>query len=173
MILLNKPSELSYEIFMDVFQGIYEHSTWVAEATWRAISTVEDRSVFDDVEYLSRTMQKIVDDSSKESKLALLNAHPDLAGKAALAGALTADSTNEQAGAGLDTCTENELALFHKLNSAYKEKNGFPFIMAVKGASKYAILDGFAKRIENDTETEFLHAVGEVHKIAFFRLQEK
>ena len=101
----------------------------------------------------------------------LVRAHPDLAGKAALAGALTADSTAEQAGAGLDRCSPEELAEFHALNTAYKEKFGFPFIVAVKGLTRHDILEQFRRRLENDAATELATAFEQIHKIARLRLE--
>lgn len=170
---MNKPSLLSYESFIEVFQGVYEHSPWVAERAWTEIGLVAEKVFFDDCSNFALVMRKIVDKSNKDKKLSLLNAHPDLAGKAALAGVLTKYSSNEQAGAGLDACSKEELSHFHYLNTAYKDKNGFPFIMAVKGATKKMILEGFEARISNSVDEEFAFAIEEVHKIALFRLQEK
>ncbi|ADZ93014.1 2-oxo-4-hydroxy-4-carboxy-5-ureidoimidazoline decarboxylase [Marinomonas mediterranea] len=157
-------SNLNKEDFILLFGSVYEHSDWVAEALYN--KTVE----FNSVETLKHEMKLIVDNSDMETKLALLRAHPDLAGKAALAGELTDSSTEEQAGAGLDQCTEAELAHFLTLNNSYKDKFGFPFIMAVKGATKAQILEGFISRTPNDRQTEFDTAIQEVHKIAGFRL---
>ncbi len=172
-MLINKPSCLSREAFLEEFQGIYEHSPWVAQKAWSEIESADNKTFFDNCLELALVMRNIVDKSNYDSKLALLNAHPDLAGKIALAGELTKESANEQAGAGLDTCTEEELKHFHYLNSTYKVRNGFPFIMAVKGATKNVILDGFQTRINNNANEEFALAIEEVHKIALFRLQEK
>ena len=110
--------------------------------------------------------------ASHDERLGVLRAHPDLAGRLALAGGLTDDSTKEQASAGLDSLAPEELARFTKLNDAYQQKFGFPFIMAVKGRSKGKILAAFQKRIENDAETEFHTACGEVERIALLRLQD-
>ncbi|WP_191603045.1 2-oxo-4-hydroxy-4-carboxy-5-ureidoimidazoline decarboxylase [Marinomonas algicola] len=171
--LKNKPSELSYEGFIEVFRDVYEHSSWVAEAAWEFVQRADQKVFFDDIDAMANLLKEVVNNSRYERKLALLNAHPDLAGKAALSGSLTADSANEQAGAGLDSCTKDELARFHQLNTCYKQKNGFPFIMAVKGATKHQVLQGFDSRIKHDTDQEFLCAVSEVHKIAMFRLEDK
>ncbi|TDP01890.1 2-oxo-4-hydroxy-4-carboxy-5-ureidoimidazoline decarboxylase [Marinomonas balearica] len=151
--------------FVRVLGSIYEHSQWVAE-------TLFDHAPlsFNSTKELKDRMRLIVENSTQEQKLALLNAHPDLAGKAALAGELTDSSTQEQAGAGLDQCTTEELARFMDLNNEYKQKFEFPFIMAVKGATKDQILEGFEKRTPNDWQTEFDTAIQEVHKIAGFRL---
>ena len=102
----------------------------------------------------------------------MLNAHPDLAGKLAATKQLTADSTIEQAGAGLDRLNDSERATFARLNSDYVKKFGFPFIIAVKGHDKDAILTAFKKRIDNDRETELATACQQVETIALHRLRE-
>ena len=103
----------------------------------------------------------------------MIRAHPDLAGKAALAGELTDDSTREQAGAGLDQCSPEEMARFERLNEAYKAKFGFPFVMAVKGSDRYAILDAFEVRLENTPAEERRTAVEQINRIARFRLEAR
>ena len=155
--------------FMATFADIYEHSPWVAEQLWRLVGEYP-KGYFDDLDKVKQAMYEIVEQSSDEEKLILLRAHPDLAGKAALAGEMTAASTSEQSGVGLDQCSEEELTQFLQLNDAYREKFGFPFIMAVKGASKEQILSGFITRTPNDVATEFATAMSQVHKIAGFRL---
>jgi 2-oxo-4-hydroxy-4-carboxy-5-ureidoimidazoline decarboxylase len=104
-------------------------------------------------------------------QLALINAHPDLAGKAAVRGELTEASTSEQSGAGIHECTAEEFQRFTELNDAYKAKFAFPFIMAVKGSNRHQILAAFEERIHNSTEAEFTRALTEINKIALFRLQ--
>ena len=104
--------------------------------------------------------------------LDLINAHPDLAGKAAIAGELTEASTSEQAGAGIHECTEEEFARFTELNEAYKDKFQFPFIMAVKGSNRHQIIAAFEQRIHNSPEQEFITALQEINKIALFRLAD-
>ena len=172
-ILINKPSELSKEDFMAQFAGVYEHSDWVAELLWKQLEVSVEKQCFDTVDAIAAQMRQIVDTASYDLKLALLRAHPDLAGKAALAGELTDDSTSEQAGVGLDELNEEEFQRFQHINDSYKTKFEFPFIMAVKGATKVQIFDGFDGRIDNSVEVEFTRAVNEVHKIAGFRLAEK
>jgi urate oxidase len=110
--------------------------------------------------------------ASREQRLGVLNAHPDLAGKLAAANRLTAESTNEQASAGLDSLTDEERATFTSLNSQYTEKFGFPFIIAVKGLTKAHILEAFKTRINNDRDTEFSPACLQVEKIALLRLKD-
>ncbi|ETX11382.1 OHCU decarboxylase [Marinomonas ushuaiensis DSM 15871] len=157
--------------FVSLLSGIYEHSPWVAEQLWRQKSE-HPIGYFDDIAKIQQAMRDIVDQSSDEQKLMLLRAHPDLAGKAAAVGELTDASKSEQAGAGLDQCTDIELAHFLQINDQYRQKFGFPFIMAVKGATKEQILAGFEERTPNDLETEFARAINEVHKIAGFRLAD-
>ena len=114
----------------------------------------------------------IVDAAPRARQLALLNAHPDLAGRLAVSGELTAESTSEQASAGLDKCSPDEFRRFTELNEAYKRKFPFPFIMAVKGKSRAEILKAFEHRIHNAEDIEFRTALSEVHKIALIRLRD-
>jgi OHCU decarboxylase len=109
--------------------------------------------------------------ADKATQLALINAHPDLAGKAAVQGELTDASTSEQSGAGIHQCTAQEFARFTELNEAYKAKFAFPFIMAVKGSNRHQILAAFEERIHNSIEAEFARALAEINQIALFRLQ--
>jgi len=147
------------------YGGIYEHSPWVAT---RVQAVLADTVV--DVELLASLMADCVDNASVEAQLELIRAHPDLAGKAQVAGELTADSSEEQSRAGLDQCTAQEFEKFQSLNAAYKEKFGFPFIMAVRESTRGEILEAFAARIENDHDLEFETALQEIHKIARLRL---
>ena len=125
----------------------------------------------DATETLAMLMADCVDNASTEKQLALIRAHPDLAGKAQLAGELTEESTTEQASAGLDQCSAEEYERFQALNTEYLEKFGFPFVMAVRGSDRAAILDAFSARLENDYELEFETALIEIHKIARLRLE--
>ena len=153
------------EDFVRHFGGIYEHSAWVAEQAFDHADN--DLS---DIDSLTRALRTEVNAASHTQQLALLRAHPDLAGKAALQGELTDASTNEQAGAGLDQCSTEELSRFKDFNESYLSRFEFPFIMAVKGANRYLILEAFEKRLKNNREVEFKTALEEVHKIAGFRL---
>jgi len=151
--------------FVARYGGIYEHSPWVAERVQSVLSGADVAH-----QRLAELMADCVDNASRETQLELIRAHPDLAGKAEVAGELTADSSEEQSRAGLDRCTPEEFERFQSLNKAYKEKFGFPFIMAVRESSRQEILDAFASRIEHDAETEFETALQEIHKIARLRL---
>ncbi|WP_043310509.1 2-oxo-4-hydroxy-4-carboxy-5-ureidoimidazoline decarboxylase [Pseudomonas sp. ML96] len=161
------PSSLNREAFVATFADIYEHSPWVAE---KAYDLGLDATV-DDIDGLHQRMADILLSASRDQQLALINAHPDLAGKAAIRGELTASSTSEQAGAGIHECTAEEFARFTELNDAYKAKFGFPFIKAVKGSNRHQILAAFEERIHNSPEQEFATALAEINKIALFRLQ--
>jgi OHCU decarboxylase len=161
------PSRLSREDFVNVFADIYEHSPWVAE---KAFNLGLDQSV-DEVDGLHQRMADILLSASFDAQLALINAHPDLAGKAAIRGELTASSTLEQAGAGIGECSAEEFARFTELNDAYKAKFGFPFIKAVKGSNRQQILAAFEERIHHSVEQELQTALAEINKIALFRLQ--
>lgn len=150
--------------FIARFGAIYEHSPWVAE---RACAEI---GLSDDIERIAEVMSEVVDNASAERQLALLRAHPDLAGKARLAEELTEASASEQASAGLDQCSAEELERFRRLNVAYRNKFGFPFIMAVRDANRAEILDAFERRLANDVAVEFETALAEVHRIARLRL---
>ncbi|HEV8390313.1 MAG TPA: 2-oxo-4-hydroxy-4-carboxy-5-ureidoimidazoline decarboxylase [Dongiaceae bacterium] len=162
------PSSLERAAFVALHGRVYEHSPWIAEAAWSAGLKAEH----DTVEGLHRALAAIVDAAPRERQLALLCAHPDLAGRLAMRGELTAESTSEQASAGLDKCTPAEFHRFTQLNDAYKRKFPFPFIMAVKGKSRGEILEGFERRIRHGEDVEFGTALSEVHKIALLRLRD-
>lgn len=150
--------------FVRRYGGIYENSPWVAE---KAAPLIDGSA---DIDVIARVMLDCVDNASRERQLALIRAHPDLAGKAAVADELTDDSKSEQASAGLDQCTADEYERFQALNSAYRRKFGFPFVMAVRNCSRAQILAAFESRLENDYDEEFENALFEIHKIARLRL---
>jgi OHCU decarboxylase len=154
--------------FVARFGGVFEHSPWIAEAAWDAGLPADS----DTAPGLHRALCAVLARAGPERQLALLRAHPCLAGRLALVGALTAESSAEQASAGLDRCTPEELGRFQSLNRAYEEKFGFPFIMAVRGVPRQAILDAFEQRIGNDAVAEFATALEQVERIALLRLQE-
>jgi OHCU decarboxylase len=162
------PSKLPKALFIEVFGRVWEHSPWIAEATYDAgIGPAQDTA-----EGLHAAMTAIMRKAGPEQQKALLAAHPDLAGKLAAAGELTPESTGEQASAGLDRLTGDERVRFTALNEAYKARFGIPFIMAVKGASKAAILDAFETRLKNTREQEFATALGQVETISLLRLKD-
>jgi len=150
--------------FVARFADIYEHSPWVAERVAPLVTDV------DDTEQLATLMADCVDNAATEKQLELIRAHPDLAGRAQLAGELTAESTVEQSSAGLDQCSPEEFDRFQRLNEAYWDKFSFPFVMAVRNSKRGEILDAFAARLDNDYDLEFETALAEIHKIARLRL---
>jgi OHCU decarboxylase len=161
------PREMERRAFVTRFGGVYEHSPWVAEGAHACgLTAVEDTP-----DGLATAMAKVVARASDAAKLELIRAHPDLAGRAAIAGELTRESKSEQAGAGLDRCTPDEYERFQAFNRAYKAKFNFPFILAVAGKTRTDILAAFEARLKNDSETEFRTALVEIDKIARFRLE--
>jgi OHCU decarboxylase len=162
------PSRMSREDFTAAFGGIFEHSTWVAERAHR----LELGPMHDTATGLHNALCRAFRSASPDLRLGVLTAHPDLAGKLAAVKRLTADSTAEQASAGLDALTDAERTQFTTLNAAYVEKYGFPFIIAVRDHNKASILAAFERRITNDRDTEFTEACRQVERIAEFRLRD-
>lgn len=163
-----RPSQMPREAFVARFGGIYEHSPWIAERAWLG----ELGPAHDTATGLQSALARVFRRASPEERLAVLRAHPDLAGKLAAARRLTEDSAAEQASAGLDALTDAERAEFTMLNTEYIARHGFPFIIAVRDHSKAAILAAFRRRIAHPTETEFAEACRQVERIAELRLKE-
>jgi len=151
--------------FVHLVGPVFEHSPWIAEATWT-------QRPFASVESLHAALCETVKISSEEKQLALVRAHPDLVGRAALSGTLTSASTSEQASAGLNKLTPDEIALFQTRNTAYKQRFGFPFVVCARLNKKEAILAGFERRLKNSREQEIKTALEEIFKIAEFRLRD-
>jgi 2-oxo-4-hydroxy-4-carboxy-5-ureidoimidazoline decarboxylase len=151
--------------FIAMLGAIYEHSPWVSEA-------VASKRPFATLAALHEAMMDAVRGANDAAKLALIKAHPDLAGKAARAGALTADSTGEQASAGLDRLNEQEFESFHRLNEAYGKKFGFPFVICVRRHTKDSIFRQFETRLVNDVAREQKAALQEIFRIAALRLDQ-
>ncbi|AXC51110.1 allantoinase PuuE [Paracoccus suum] len=162
-----RPSQMDRDSFLQRFGGVFEHSPWVAE---RLFDT-EMGAVHDSAEGLAAGMAQHFRAASDAERLAVLNAHPDLAGKLAAARRLTPDSTSEQASAGLDALTDDERTRFTELNHAYIAKHGFPFIIAVRDHDKPGILRAFERRVQNDTATERDEAERQVARIAALRIK--
>ena len=164
-----QPSRMGAAEFVAAFGDIFEHTPQVAQrAHARGFTPAQDTA-----EGMHGALVAVMREMSRAEKLALINAHPDLAGRLALAKELTQDSTKEQGSAGLDKLTPDELKKFTTLNNAYKARFGFPFIMAVKGATKDAILAAFERRIAHDVDTEFAEALMQIERIALLRLQDR
>jgi 2-oxo-4-hydroxy-4-carboxy-5-ureidoimidazoline decarboxylase len=153
---------MSGSAFLDVFGDVAEHSPWVAReaASFRP---------FANREAMIRSFERSVKSANRDAQLALIRAHPDLATKAKL----TDDSSREQQDAGLATLTAEEFARFTDLNTRYKQRFGFPFIFAVKGATKHMILQSFTERVNNDAEAEFAMAIAQVCRIFRFRIEDR
>ncbi len=164
----NRPSQMARDEFVTRFGGVFEHSPWIAERAWDLeLGPAHDRAAG-----VHNALARIFRTASEEQRLGVLRAHPDLAGKLAQAQRLTAESTSEQAGAGLDALTDAERARFTELNTAYTEKHGFPFIIAVRDYDKSGILAAFERRIANPSQTEFNEACKQVERIARLRLED-
>ena len=154
---------LSREAFVARLGGIYEHSPWVAEASW-------DARPFASVDALHAAMQRAMLGAAVDRQQALVDAHPELLGRLEAA-ALTASSRAEQASAGLDRCTPEQKARMRELNARYREKFGFPFIVAVRGLDWGGILERMERRLGNDRAAEFATALAEIGRIARLRLE--
>ncbi|WP_417411009.1 2-oxo-4-hydroxy-4-carboxy-5-ureidoimidazoline decarboxylase [Hoeflea sp.] len=152
--------------FVARFGGVFEHSPWIAERAFDNGRITTPLAAGPVHEALCTEFRA----ASPDERLDVLRAHPDLAGKLAIAGGLTEESKSEQAGAGLDRLSADEHARFTALNTRYITDFGFPFIIAVKGHDKHSILSAFETRVGNDPATEFATACAEVEKIAGFRI---
>jgi chitin deacetylase len=163
-----RPSLMDRETFVKAYGGVFEHSPWIAERAF----DLELGAAHDTAAGLHNALARMFRSASHQERLGVLTAHPDLAGKLAAAKRLTAESTAEQASAGLDALTDDERARFTELNAAYVAKHGFPFIIAVRDNTKATILAAFQARLANDTETEFETACKQVERIARLRLED-
>ena len=164
--MINNINKLSEIQFIKLFANIFENSQFIAKALYE-----KKGDGFDNFENLTKKMMDIFENTTKEQKLKILNAHPDLANKTKVS-SLTDDSKKEQQNAGLDSCTKEEFDEFKKLNNLYKKKFNFPFILALKKKNKNEILDNFKKRISFNATTEFDEALKQVKQIASLRLKE-
>ncbi|KAB7769712.1 2-oxo-4-hydroxy-4-carboxy-5-ureidoimidazoline decarboxylase [Xanthomonas maliensis] len=154
-------NSLEAAAFVARYRALFEHSPWVVE---RAV----ERRPFDDV---YRGLMQVVWEASLDDQLALIRAHPELAGKAMVDRTLTAASAAEQAAAGLDRLSEDEFARFHALNHAYRERFGFPFVICVRLHDKAAILEALERRLQSSPDTEIATAIAEIGKIVHLRLE--
>ncbi len=161
---LDEINALDRDSFVAALGAIYEHSPWVADRAHR-------RAPFACLDALAEAMADAVRTAPHEQQLALLRAHPELAGKAAVAGTLAAHSASEQSGAGLSACSPAEFARLQALNAAYNARFGFPFILAVKGHTRASIIAAFEQRLAQAPTDEFDEALRQVARIARFRLE--
>lgn len=156
-------SALPQAEFTTRLADIFEHSPWIPERAWA-------QRPFASVDALHAALLVVLAEADPAEQLALICAHPELAGKEAAAGTLTQASTGEQRGAGLDQCSAAELARLRSLNARYRERFGFPFVIAVKGLSRYQIMDAVEARLTHDRATEFETCLAQIGRIARFRL---
>jgi len=164
---MERPSQMERAPFVARFGGIFEHSPWIAEQA----HALELGAAHDTATGLHNALARVFRGAGPDARLGVLTAHPDLAGKLAQARRLTAESAHEQTSAGLDALSDDERATFTSLNTAYVERNGFPFIIAVRDHDKAGILAAFRRRLEQDCDTEFAEACRQVERIALHRLK--
>jgi OHCU decarboxylase len=160
-VTIEQINDLDRRAFAQAVGWVFEHSPWVAERSW-------EHRPFPSLDDLIKTMESQVERATQAEQLALLRAHPDLGSRAQM----SASSTGEQAGAGLDRLTPEEYLRFHELNEAYKTKFGFPFLFAVKGSDKFQILEALERRLNAGAHEEFQTAIQQVYKIARSRLRD-
>lgn len=160
---LQSINALDHAGFVAALGTLFEHSPWVAEGTW-------SRRPFRDPEHLHDELCATMRNASVERQLDLIRAHPDLAGRLAQQQKLTAESTREQANAGLTTLLPEELARFQALNDAYRQRFGFPFIICARLQARDTILHAMETRVKNSATDEIATALGEIEKIARIRL---
>ena len=149
--------------FVAALGGVFEHSPWIAERAYSA-------RPFADVGALHDAMLRVVHSAGRDEQLALIRAHPELAGRAMVRNEMTPDSTKEQSGAGLASCSPDEYARLVDLNTRYNAKFRFPFILAVKGYDRAGVIAEFERRVERDADAEFAEALRQIARITRFRL---
>ena len=154
------------DTFLATYGPLFEHSPWVAEAAY-------EHGPFDDEEQALTALTTAMYEAPEERQLALIRAHPDLAGRAAIAGELTPDSTREQAAAGLDRLTPDEYEAFTRANAAYRERFGFPFVICAREHDKASILAAAEVRLRRGPDEERAAALDEIAKIARLRLEDR
>lgn len=163
---IDELSALPQEQFVAALDGLYEHSPWVAAGAWK-------RRPFASFSELSEALQRAVEEAPAERQLALVRAHPELAGKVAMRGELTTESTREQSGAGLDRCSPEEFDRLTRLNQEYGAKFGFPFIIAARGHTPASIIQEFTRRLAHQPKQELAECLRQIRRIALLRLQER
>jgi len=164
-ITLQKINILDQDSFTTALASLFEGPPWIVAQAWHA-------RPFASKAQLHQALCDVMYNAPVEQQIALLQAHPDLVGRAALAGTLTPASTNEQASAGLDRLSSEEIATFTHFNQTYRDRFGFPFVICARENKKDSILAGFATRLHNSRDQEIETALGEVAKICYFRLHD-
>jgi 2-oxo-4-hydroxy-4-carboxy-5-ureidoimidazoline decarboxylase len=162
---LDQLNALPQEQFTATLGGIFEHSPWIPKAAW-------PQRPFADLPSLHAALCAVLAAADEDAKLALIRAHPELAGRAAIRGELTDASTREQSGAGLNQCSPEEFARLTELNAAYAARFGFPFILAVRGHTRASIIANMDQRLGNSRDTEISTALIQIERIAGFRLAD-
>jgi 2-oxo-4-hydroxy-4-carboxy-5-ureidoimidazoline decarboxylase len=162
---MDEINRMDREAFVSRLGPVFESSPWISEGAW-------EKRPFDSIDGLHAALMAVVDGASEDRRVALIRAHPDLAGKAALAGELTDESANEQASAGLDRLSPGEYERFHRLNAAYREKFGLPYVVCVRDNTKETIFAGAEERLQNTREEEIGAALGEISRISRLRLED-
>lgn len=163
---LSELNRLSETAFTEHLGAIFEHAPWIARQTWK-------KAPWSSRAALHAALCQTLAAADTDAKLALIRAHPTLAGKAAVRGELTADSTQEQRSAGLDACSPEEFALLQELNAAYQARFGIPFILAVRGHTRTSIITLLAQRLNHEPEAEINEALRQIELIAAFRLADR
>jgi OHCU decarboxylase len=156
---------LPAQAFVDLIGPVFEHSPWIAES-------IHEKRPFASRQDLHHALCAVVEAASDEQQLALIRAHPDLVGRAATDGMLTRESTGEQAAAGLNQLSPEEIGLFQQQNAAYHSRFGFPFVICARLNKKAAILAGFKQRLQHSRGQEIKTALEEIFRIADFRLRD-
>ncbi len=164
-LTLDQVNDLDHQSFVANFGAVYEDSPWIAAAAWNA-------RPFASLDDLHRALSAVVENATRDRQEALIRAHPDLVGKAARAGTLTRASAGEQAAVGLDRLSPAEIAEFDRLNRAYRERFGVPFVICARENKKETILAGFDRRLRNTRDDEVAAALAEIAKIARYRLRD-
>jgi OHCU decarboxylase len=164
-LTVEEASRMSEDAFVRHFGGLYEHSPWVAQGAWL-------RRPFDNLDDLREAFERTVSDAPAERRLALVRSHPELAGREAGEGTLTAESSSEQASAGLNRLSAEEAVGLAELNAAYREKFGFPMVVAVREHTTESILAQAEARLANPRDQELEYALDQIFRIARLRLRE-
>ncbi|GAC1391888.1 MAG: 2-oxo-4-hydroxy-4-carboxy-5-ureidoimidazoline decarboxylase [Ktedonobacteraceae bacterium] len=164
-ITLQEINLLDQEHFVAALGALFEGPPWIVAQSWHA-------RPFANLAQLYQTLCNVMYNASIEQQIALLQAHPDLVGRAALAGTLTPASTHEQASAGLDSLSSTEINIFTQRNESYRNRFGFPFVICARENKKASILAGFSARLHHARTQEIEIALAEVAKICFFRLHD-
>lgn len=162
-ISLPEINTLDQDAFVKTLGSLFEGPPWIVERAWHA-------RPFTSLEHLHHTLCEVMYNAPVEQQVALISAHPDLVGRAALAGTLGPESTSEQTSAGLNRLSPEEIAAFTRLNQAYRDRFGFPFVICARENKKDSILAGFNARLHNSRDHEIEIALGEIAKICYFRL---